>query len=118
MDAVLTDPDVNTWFEICILILLNVIVPKFECAGEVWQANAKFVNYSADGASQKQCKMLKYDEYFSIRTIPMYVPTLRVRWRRENVQMLYVWNMPEARLLAMVGTAAWEQILKARARVR
>ena len=48
----------------------------------------------------------------------MYVPTLRGRWRRENVQMLYVWNMPEARLLAMVDTAAWEQILKARARVR
>ena len=41
MDAILTDPDVNTRFEIC--ILMNVIVPKFECAGEVWQANAKFV---------------------------------------------------------------------------
>ena len=41
MDAILTDPHLDTRITICILI--NVIVPKLEYAGEVWQGNAKFV---------------------------------------------------------------------------
>ena len=41
MDAILTDPHLNTRMKICILI--NVIVPKLEYAGEVWEGNAKFV---------------------------------------------------------------------------
>ena len=41
MDAILTEPHVDTRIKICILI--NVIVPKLEYAGEVWEENAKFV---------------------------------------------------------------------------
>ena len=39
MDAILTDPHLHTRIKICILIY--VIVPKLEYAGEVWEGNAK-----------------------------------------------------------------------------
>ena len=43
MDAILTDPHLDTRIKIC--VLMNVIVPKLEYAGEeVWEGNAKFVN--------------------------------------------------------------------------
>ena len=41
MDAILTDSHLDTRIKRCILI--NVIVPKLEYAGEVWEGNAKFV---------------------------------------------------------------------------
>ena len=41
MDAILTDPHLDTRIKIC--ILMNVIVPKLEYAGEVWEGNTKFV---------------------------------------------------------------------------
>ena len=41
MDAILTDPPLDTWIKIRILII--VIVPKLEYAGEVWKGNAKFI---------------------------------------------------------------------------
>ena len=43
MDAILTDPHLDTRIKICILI--NVIVPKLECAGELWEGNANFVKH-------------------------------------------------------------------------
>ena len=41
MDAIPTDLHLDTRIKRCILI--NVIVPKLEYAGEVWEGNAKFV---------------------------------------------------------------------------
>ena len=41
MDAILTDSHVDNRIKIC--ILMNVIVPKLEYAGEAWEGNAKFV---------------------------------------------------------------------------
>ena len=41
MDAILTDPHLETRIKTCILV--NVVVPKLEYAGEVWEGNAKFV---------------------------------------------------------------------------
>ena len=41
MDAILTDPHLDTWIKICILI--NVIVPKLGYAGKAWEGHAKFV---------------------------------------------------------------------------
>ena len=42
MDAILTDPHLDTKIKICILIN-NVIAPRLDYAGEVWEGNAKFV---------------------------------------------------------------------------
>ena len=41
MDGILAAPHLDTRIKIC--ILMNVIVPKLEHAGEVWEENAKFV---------------------------------------------------------------------------
>ena len=41
MDAILTDPHLDTGIKTCILIDVNV--PKLEYAREVWERNAKFV---------------------------------------------------------------------------
>ena len=41
MDAILTDSHLDTRIKTC--ILMNVIVPKLEYAGEVWEGNAKLV---------------------------------------------------------------------------
>ena len=41
MDAILTDSHLDSRIKRCILI--NVIVPKLEYAGELWEGNAKLV---------------------------------------------------------------------------
>ena len=41
MDAILTDSHLDA--RIKIFIMIGVIVPDLECAGEVWGGNAKFV---------------------------------------------------------------------------
>ena len=41
MDAILTDPHLDTGIKTC--ILMDVNVPKLEYAREVWEGNAKFV---------------------------------------------------------------------------
>ena len=41
MDAIPTDPHLDTGVKRC--ILMSVILPKLEYAGEVWEGNAKFV---------------------------------------------------------------------------
>ena len=41
MDAILTDPHLDTKIKKC--IMMNVIVPKLEYAGDLLEGNAKFV---------------------------------------------------------------------------
>ena len=41
MEAVLTDSNLDTRINRC--VLMNVIVSKLEYAGEAWEGNAKFV---------------------------------------------------------------------------
>ena len=41
MDAILTDPHLDTRIKMCILI--NMILSKLDYAGEVWKGSAKFV---------------------------------------------------------------------------
>ena len=42
MDAILTDPHLDTSVQTCIL-MMNEVVPKIEYAGEQWEGNSKFV---------------------------------------------------------------------------
>ena len=64
MDAILTDPHLGTGIKSC--ILTNVIVPKLEYAGEVWEGNAKFVKQletvQMPAAKKILGWMLKYKE--------------------------------------------------------
>ena len=51
-----------------ICVLINVIVPKLEYAGEAWQGNAKQVKQLETvqtTAAKKNNRMLKYDEKYS-----------------------------------------------------
>ena len=48
MDEILTDPHLDTMIKIC--ILMNVIVPKLEYAGEVWEGKANFVTNTGNSA--------------------------------------------------------------------
>ena len=56
MDAILTDSHLDTRIKICVMI--NVIVPKLEYAGEVWQGNAKFVKQLETAQMTAPKKML------------------------------------------------------------
>ena len=62
MDAILTDPHIDNSIKIC--ILTNVIVPKLEYAGEVWEGNVKFAKQleAVQNSIKKNTKMLKYGE--------------------------------------------------------
>ena len=64
MDVMLTDPHLYTRIKRC--ILSNVIVPKLECAGEVWEGNAKFVKQretvQMTSEAKKMLRVLKYNE--------------------------------------------------------
>ena len=64
MDAILTDSHLDTRSKRCILI--NVIVPKLEYAGELWEGNAKFVKQletvQMTATKNKYTRILKYDK--------------------------------------------------------
>ena len=45
--------------------MVNVIVPKLECAGEVWEGNAKFIKELETAqmtAAINSTKLLKYED--------------------------------------------------------
>ena len=63
MDAILTDPHLDTTITVCILI--NVIVQKLEYAGASMGREREFretTGNSADGSCYKDARMLKNDE--------------------------------------------------------
>ena len=63
MVAILTDPHPDTRIRRC--ILMSVIVPMLEYAGEVWEGNAKFVKQLETvqmTAAKKILGCSKYDE--------------------------------------------------------
>ena len=60
MDAILTDSNLDTRTNRS--ILMNVIVPKLECA-EVWEGNAKLVRAQTTAAKKSSInRMLKCEE--------------------------------------------------------
>ena len=62
MDAILTGSPLDTRIKRC--ILMSVIVPKLDYAGEVWEGNTKFEKQMETvqvTAAIKNPKMLKYD---------------------------------------------------------
>ena len=63
MDAILTDPHLDTVTKIC--ILMNMVVVTLQYVGDICEVNAKFAfnpaGNSADGRSQNCTRMLEYD---------------------------------------------------------
>ena len=118
MDAILTDSHVDTRAKRC--ILMNMIVPKLEYAGEVWERNAKFVEQLEAVHMTAAKKLLRCSSTSStvLRAgLGMYplktnIGTRKMEWRSE------VRNMPKERLPAMVDRAVWEKVTKGRAGIR
>ena len=76
MDAIFTDSYLDTRIKIC--VLLNVIVPKLEDAGGVWEGSWRVVKQagnSADDTNFRRTRMLKYDEEYRIMSGTGNVPT-------------------------------------------
>ena len=119
MDAVLTGPHLDITIKICILI--NVIVPKLEYAGQVWQENAKFVK-QLDTVQMTAAKNILGCSSTTINTVlraalGMY-PLKTNRDARKLKWQYKVKNMPEKRLPAIFDNALWEKITKGRAGTR
>ena len=67
MDAILIDSHLDCINRIIICTQLNVILPKPEYAGEVWEGNAKFVKQPETAVQHLRLnkyyhRMLKYNE--------------------------------------------------------
>ena len=118
MDTILTGPHLGTR-KMCILI--NAIVPKLECAGKVWEGNAKFVKQLKIVQMTAAKKMLgcssTTSSTLSRAELGMY-PLKTNRDLRKLEWQYKIQNMPEKRLPAIVDRAVWEKLTKKRAAIR
>ena len=77
MDAILTDSHLGSRIEVC--ILMNVIVPKLEYAGEMWEGNAKFVTKLETAqmtAAKKSIRIRRViNTWYSIKNRTGHLPT-------------------------------------------
>ena len=95
-DAILTDAHLDAKIEIC--IVMNVIVPKLEHAGELREANAKFVNQVETvqmAASKTILRCAKYDGNNCVKRKTRNAPTKENRDVRKLKWKYRVQNMPE-----------------------
>ena len=119
MDATRTDPHLDTRIKIC--ILLNVIVPNLEYAGEVWEGNAKFVKQleTAQVTAGKKIVGCSSTTGNTVSRAELGMSPLKTN---EDVRELKwqhnVKNMPEKRLPAIVNRAVLENITKGRSGIR
>ena len=115
MDAILPDPHLDNRIKRCILI--TVIVPKLEYAGEVWEGNAKFVK-QLETVQMTAAKKIPGCSSTTTNTVlrtelGMY-PYITYRNVRKLKWQYKVKNMSEKGLPAIVDTAVWEEITKGR----
>ena len=116
MDAILTDSHVDNRIKTC--ILMNVIVPKLEYAGEAWEGNAKFVK-QLETVQMTAAKYILGCSSTSSNTLlraelRMY-PLTTNRDERKLKKRYKVNIMPEKRLPAIADRAVWEKMTKGRA---
>ena len=115
MDAILTDPHLDT--RIKIRILIKVIVPKLEYAGKVWKGNAKFVKQleTVRMAAARKDTMTRNT---ALRAELGMYPLKTNRDVRKLKWVCKLKNMPEKRLPTIVDRAVWAKITKGRAGTR
>ena len=106
MDAILVDSHIDTWIKRC--ILMSMIVPTLEYAGDVWEGNAKLV------------KQLETAQMTAAKNIPRWSRATSKGALRAELEMRPLWtnrdmiklklqyivkNMPKKRLPAIVDRA-------------
>ena len=116
MDAILADPHFDTRSQICILI--NVMLPKLEYAGEVWEGNAKSVKQLETVQMAPAKQILGYSSTTSntVLRAELGMSPLKTNKDVKKLKWQYkVTNMPEKRSPAIVDRAVWKKITKGRA---
>ena len=119
MDAILTCSHLYTWSKVCIEI--NVIVPKLEYAGRVWEGNTKFVKQleTVQMTAAKEvigCSSTTSDTVLRAE-LGMYPRKTNRDVRKLNWQN-NVRNMAKKRLPAIADKAVWKKVTKGRAGIR
>ena len=117
MDAILTDSHLDTRIERCILI--NVIVPKLEYAGEVWEGNAKLVKQLVQMTAAKKVPGCSSTSSNTVLRAELGMYPLETNRDVRNLKWQYqVRNMPKKRLPAIADRDVWEKVTKGRAGIR
>ena len=103
---------------------MNVVVPKLEYAGGVWEGNAKFVQQLEQLETEQMTaanKTLGCSSTTSNTVLRAKVGLYSLETNRDVRKMKWqykVKNMPEKRLPTIVDRAVWEKITKGRAGIR
>ena len=119
MDAILTDPHLDTRIKIC--ILMNVIVRKLEYAGEVWEGNARFVKQleTVEMTAAENMLGCSSTTINAVLRAELGMHPLKINRDVRKLNWQYkVKNMPEKKLPAIADDAVWEKIAKGRAGIR
>ena len=121
MDAILTDPHVDTKIKKCILI--NVIVPKLQYARQVWEGSTKSVKQlkTVQMTAAKYnlgCSSTTSNTVLLIRAALGMYPLNTNRDMSKLKWQYKVKNMTEKRLPATVDRAVWEKITRRPAGIR
>ena len=117
MDAILTDSHLDSRIKRCILI--NVIVPKLEYAGEVWEGNAKLVKQLVQMTAAKKVPGCSSTSSNTVLRAELGMYPLETNRDVRNLKWQYqVRNMPKKRLPTIADRAVWEKVTKGRAGIR
>ena len=119
MDAILTDPHLDTRIKICIWI--TVVVPKLEYAGEVWEGNATFVKQlkTVRMTAAKNIPGCSSTTSNSVSRAELGLYPLETNRDARKLKWQYkLKHMPEKRLPAIVDRAVWGKVTKGRAGIR
>ena len=119
MDAILTDSHLDTRIKRC--VLMNVIGPKLEYSGEVWEGNAKLVKQLETVQMTAATQVLGCSSTTSNTVLRAELGMYPLKTNRDvrKLQCQYkVRNIPKTRLPTVTDRAVWEKVTKGRAGIR
>jgi len=110
MDVILRDPHLDTRIKRC--ILMNVIVPKLEYAGEVWEGNVKLVERLETLQMAAAKKILGCSKTTSNTVLRAELGMYSLKTNRDMRKLRWQYslqNMQRKRLPAIVDRAVWKK---------
>ena len=113
MGMILRDSRLDTRIKRC--ILLNVIVPKLEYAGEVWEGNKKLAEKLETVQMSAAKKILGCSKTTSNTALRAELGMYALKTNRDMRKLRWqhsVRNMPSKRLPAIVDGAVWKKVTK------
>ena len=113
MDVILRDSHLDTRIKRC--ILLNVIVPKLEYAGEVWEGNKKLAEKLETVQMSAAKKILGCSKTTSNTALRAELGMYALKTNRDMRKLRWqhsVRSMQSKRLPAIVDRAVWKKVTK------